>query len=318
MSAAAMRILVLGAGATGGYFGGRLAEAGADVTFLVRGRRAEQLGTDGLVVRSPAGDITRKVATIAAGDLAPDYDVVLLSCKAYDLADAIAAVAPAVGPQTAVLPVLNGMRHLDALDAAFGPTRVLGGLCAIAATLEQGGTIRHMSPFHLIAFGERSGAPSPRCAALAEAFGCTRCEWRLSETILQEMWEKWVLLASLAAATCLMRASVGHIVATPEGEAFMREMLEESRSVAAAEGYPPREKPLEQARRLLTERGSRFTASMLRDVERGGPVEAEHIIDDLLARGRSHGLALPLLRVASIHLGAYEAARRDREAGKAS
>src|SRR5579871_3131596 len=129
-----MRILVLGAGATGGYFGGRLAEANQDVTFLVRPRRAAALARSGLQIRSRFGDfhLTRPAA-ILSDDLREPFDVLLLSCKAYDLEDAIHSVKPAVGPRTTILPLLNGVRHLDRLDQAFGRERVLGGLCAIAA-----------------------------------------------------------------------------------------------------------------------------------------------------------------------------------------
>src|SRR5690349_155205 len=150
-----MRILVLGAGATGGYFGGRLAEAGAEVTFLVRPRRAEEIAKNGIVIQSPAGDFTGPVKTVLAETLTPDFDAVLFTCKAYDLDGAIAAIGPAMGPETRVLPVLNGIRHLDALDAAFGKARVLGGSAQIGVTLTPEGAIRHMNPLHFLTFGER-------------------------------------------------------------------------------------------------------------------------------------------------------------------
>ena len=123
-----MRILVVGAGAIGGYFGGRLLQAGSDVTFLVRPKRASELASAGLVIRSPAGDVTLKnPPTVQADKLAETFDVVLLSCKAFDLEDAIKSFAPAVGPKTAIIPLLNGMLHLDVLDKKFGADRVLAG-----------------------------------------------------------------------------------------------------------------------------------------------------------------------------------------------
>jgi len=122
-----MRVLVVGAGAIGGYFGGRLLEAGRDVTFLVRPRRAAELARAGLVIESPNGDVTLpNPPTVQANALAEKFDVVLLSCKAFDLEDAMKSVAPAVGPQTSIIPLLNGMRHLDALEARFGANQVLG------------------------------------------------------------------------------------------------------------------------------------------------------------------------------------------------
>ncbi|MDF2601030.1 MAG: 2-dehydropantoate 2-reductase, partial [Methylobacterium brachiatum] len=202
-----MRTLIVGAGATGGYYGARLAESGADVTFLVRPARAEKLAANGLVLRSPLGDLHLAAPpTVTADTLvqAGAFDLVLLSCKAYDLDSAIADLAPAVGPQTAILPLLNGMSHLDALDAKFGPERVLGGSCAIAATLAPDGAIRHMSELCSITYGERDGSRSTRIEAIDDLMRGLKFQARLSDVILVEMWEKWVFLATLAGATTLM------------------------------------------------------------------------------------------------------------------
>ena len=303
-----MRMLMVGAGAIGGYFGGWAAEAGADVTFLVRPRRAMQIAADGLVIRSPRGDLTRPVATVQAGALGGPYDAVVLSCKAYDLDDAMASFAPAAGPDTAILPLLNGMRHLDVLDARFGPSRVLGGQCQIAATLEPDGTIRHLGEMQALSLGERDGAMSPRVEALATAFA--GCGGRASGTILQDMWEKWVFLSSLACLTSLMRAAVGDVEAAG-GTWFAQGLFDEAAAIAAAAGHPPRPAFIERMRGAIAQPGSSFTASMLRDIERGGRVEADHIVGDLIARGTPEGTRL--LRTAYLHLQAYEA-RRAREA----
>src|SRR5215831_1622292 len=165
-----MRFLVIGAGATGGYFGGRLLEAGRDVTFLVRPARAERLAATGLTIASPAGDVTlRSPPTVLAAGLRTPYGAVILSCKAYDLDGAIESFAPAVGPDTVVVPLLNGMQHLEVLDARFGADRVLGGSCFISAKLDKSGQIFHVSDIHRLAFGERSGGRSPRVEAIAAA-----------------------------------------------------------------------------------------------------------------------------------------------------
>src|SRR5262245_49763061 len=165
-----MRFLVVGAGATGGYFGGRLLQAGRDGTFLVRPARAQRLAAAGLTIASPAGDVTlRSPPTVLAAELRAPFDAVVLSCKAYDLGGAMESFAPAVGPGTAVVPLLNGMRHLDALDARCGPGRVLGGSCFISAKLDEGGRIAHLGDAHRLAFGERAGGRSPRVEALAAA-----------------------------------------------------------------------------------------------------------------------------------------------------
>src|SRR6516225_3775086 len=235
-----MRFLVVGAGATGGYFGGRLLEAGGDVTFLVRPGRAERLAATGLTIASPAGDITlRSPPTVLAAELRAPFDVVILSCKAYDLDGAIESFAPAVGPDTAVVPLLNGMRHLDALNARFGADRVLGGSCFISAKLDEGGQISHVSDIQRLAFGERAGGRSPRVAALAAAMAGVKFEAVASEQILQVMWEKWVFLAPLAGITCLTRAAVGDIVAAG-GADLAAALLEECRAIAAEAGYPTR------------------------------------------------------------------------------
>ena len=220
-----MRILVLGAGGTGGYFGGRLVEAGADVTFLVRPPRAARLAADGLTVVSPLGDIHAPVRTVTTETLESPYDLVVLSCKAYDLEGAIAAVAPAVGPGTAVLPLLNGLAHFDRLTEAFGAERLLGGLCHIAVTLGAGGEIRHLNRVHSVTFGEMAGGASARVDAIAGVFGRARFDARASADVLQDIWEKYVFLTTLAGMTCLMRASVGAIMVTEIGRASCRERV---------------------------------------------------------------------------------------------
>lgn len=306
-----MKILVLGAGGIGGYFGGRLVEAGADVTFLVRERRARQLARDGLVIKSPLGDARLKVKTVLASGLRPEYDLVFLTCKAYDLESAMTAIAPALGPGTAIVPALNGLRHLEDLEARFGPERVLGGLAQIAAMLTPEGEVHHLSPFQLLVFGERDGSRSPRCEAFAKACAGAKFDSRLSEAVDLELWEKFVFLATLAGITCVMRGSIGAIMKTQEGEALTREMLEECRKVAAASGHPPRAEVMARYTEILTDRASGLTASMLRDIERKGPIEGEHIVGDMLRRARKFGISAPLLRVAWAHLQAYSAIRAE-------
>jgi 2-dehydropantoate 2-reductase len=306
-----MRILVLGAGGTGGYFGGRLAAAGADVTFLVRPRRAEQLKHDGLVVRSPFGDVKQPVRFVTSATEGGPYGIVLFTCKAYDLDSAIEAVAPATKSGAAVVPILNGMAHLDALDARFGAEQVLGGLCFVAATLTHEGEVHQLGTMlNGIVFGERSGAMSKRCQGLKAAFGSAPVEVRISGEILRDMWAKWVQLASLAGLTCLMRATVGEANQAAEGGAIGLELLEECRAIAEASGFPPSEQTLATMRTRLTDKSSTLSASMLRDIERGGAIEGEHIVGDLIRRGREKGVTAPLLRVVLAHLQAYEARRK--------
>lgn len=305
-----MRILVIGAGATGGYFGGRLLESGQDVTFLVRERRAAQLAEHGLVIHSSFGDATLvHPRTVQAGALGEPYDLILLSCKAYHLPQAIEDMAAAVGPQTTILPVLNGMRHLDLLDARFGAARVLGGQCVIAATLDTQGHVRHLNQSHSVTFGERDGSRSERVERILVAMSAAKFDARLSTTVLQDMWDKWVFLASLAGITCLMRAPVGDIMAAQGGEQAIVQLLDDCRRVAAKNGYEPGETAMARARGVLTEKGSALSASMMRDLEQGGEIEADHVLGDLLARGGELAGELTMLRTAYAHLKAYEARR---------
>jgi 2-dehydropantoate 2-reductase len=305
-----MRILVVGAGAIGGYFGGRMLQAGRDVTFLVRPKRAAELASAGLAIRSPNGDVTLTAPpTVQADKLDQAFDVVLLSCKAFDLEDAITSFAPAVGPNTAIVPLLNGMLHLDVLDKRFGSQAVLGGLCAIAVTLDDRREIVQLAPMQSLGFGERDGKLSDRVRAIAEILSSGKFGAAASAQVIQDMWEKWVFLASLAASTCTMRAPIGDILAAPGGKDFILGMLEECSAVASAAGHAPAGAFSERARGMLTAEGSQLTASMFRDIKAGAKVEADHVIGDLIARGEAAKLALPKLRITYTHLKAYESQR---------
>jgi 2-dehydropantoate 2-reductase len=308
-----MRILVVGAGGIGGYFGGRLLEAGRDVTFLVRPRRGAELARTGLSIRSSLGDVhVPAPPTVTAERLASAFGLVLLSCKAYDLEGAMDSFAPAVGADTAILPLLNGMHHLDLLEARFGARNVLGGQCLISTMLDADGRILHLNDTHMLSFGERDGSRSARAEAIASVLSGARFDARLSEAILQEMWEKWVFIATSAGITCLMRATVGDIVAA-DAAGLASTLLDECRAIAARHGHPPRVASTQRSRTMLTAAGSRLTASMLRDIERGAPIEAWHILGDLLGRCGDKPDHSPVLRIAYAHLRAYEA-RRAREA----
>ncbi|WP_394780287.1 2-dehydropantoate 2-reductase [Undibacterium sp.] len=306
-----MRVLVVGAGAVGGYFGGRMLAAGRDVTFLVRPQRAALLAKNGLVIKSPVGDLALTTPpTVLREQLQPVYDLIILSCKAYDLDDAINSFAPAMAEHTLILPLLNGMRHLDTLEQRFGKERVLGGQCAISSTVNADGAILHFAPTHTLTFGARDGISTERVKAALAVMSDTGFDPVLSENILQSMWEKWVLLASLAASTSLMRSAIGDIMEAPGGEQFVLAVLDECRSIATAAGYPPSAPFLDYINKLLTTKGSPLTASMFRDVENRARVEADQILGNLIERGQKLGFqepGLPLLRIAYIHLKAYEA-----------
>lgn len=298
-----MRILVVGAGGIGGYYGGRLLEASRDVTFLVRPARAAAMRASGLSIGSASGSVElASTPVVTAAELKSGggtFDLVVATCKSYDLPGAIEDFAPAVGPGTLVLPLLNGMRHLDSLDARFGADAVLGGLCLISTRLEEGGRIAHLSDVHRLTFGARSPAQADAVRAVAAAFEGVRFEPVLAADVTLAMWEKWVFLAALAGITCLMRAAIGDVVRAG-GAGHVEAMLDECRAIAEAHGRAPSESFLAMSRGRLTDPDSALTASMLDDLERGGPTEADHILGDLLARGESAGVPAPLLGAARV------------------
>jgi 2-dehydropantoate 2-reductase len=305
-----MRILVVGAGAIGGYFGGRLLQAGNDVTFLVRPKRAGELASAGLVIKSPHGDVTLKnPPTVQADAIKQTFDVVLLSCKAFDLDDAIASFAPAVGPNTAIIPMLNGMKHLDVLEKKFGVDAVLGGQCQIAATLNEQREVVQLAPMQALSFGEREGGSSDRIKAIAAIMTSGNFGGVASDTIMQDMWEKWVFLATIAGSTSSMRGAVGDIVAAPGGRDFILGVRDEISAVAAANGFAPRAAFLERTEGMLTAEGSKMTASMYRDILNKSAIEADQIIGDLITRADAAKVAVPRLRMIYTHLKTYELQR---------
>ncbi len=308
-----MRILIVGAGAIGGYFGARLLAAGRDVTFLVRPRRAEQLRRNGLLVNSPLGNL--KLPTpplVEARDLRELFGLIIVSSKSYDLEASIKDFAPGVGPDSRVLPLLNGMRHLDQLDAHFGVQRILGGVARISSTLDADGGIHQLGTFNVLAFGARGAGID--IDEIADGLRVPGFDAHLSGNIVLEMWEKWVFIAAAASTTSLMRASVGDILAA-DARDIPVQLLQECAAIAAEHGFAPREAADRAALAVLTAPGSDFTASMLRDIEQGGRIEADHIVGDLLGRAPKT-LRSPLLATAYSHLRAYEA-RRKRESANA-
>ena len=313
-----MKLLVLGAGGIGGYFGGRLAQAGVDTTFLVRPKRRGQIAANGLVIESPLGNARIDAKTVVAEELEPGYDLVLFTCKAYDLESAMDAIAPAMRGREApagrdesgcaVLPLLNGLAHLDRLDGRFGAANVMGGTCQINVGLAPDGRVVHMEPLNRIHFGERDKSKSARAQAFADALAKTTIEWTWSEDILQDMWEKVTFLAALAATTCLFRGNIAEIMSSPEGKAIALRCFEANVAIATAEGHPPGGKILQWASERLTRPGPQ-SASMLRDMEAGKPVEADHIVGHMLSLARKHGIDDTVLQMAYTHLKTYEARR---------
>ncbi len=304
-----MKILILGAGAVGGYWGVRLAQAGIDTTFLLREKRAAKVKADGLVVKSPKGDAVVPVKVVTKGGEGGPYDVVILACKAYDLDSAMDSIAPAMAADTVVVPILNGHAHFAALDARFGKPRVAGGLARITGMLGPNGEILHGGS-SAVSFGERDGKPA-RASLIALDAACKKAgiDGGLHPDIDQDLWDKWIMLGSIASMCSALRGTVGDIMETEDGPALMAEILEECRQVAASAGHAPSEKVLATLKVALTTKGSKAVASILGDMEKGGAVEGLQIVGDMLGRARTAGIAAPNLRFAYAHLQAYEARR---------
>jgi 2-dehydropantoate 2-reductase len=317
-----MRILVVGAGATGGYFGGLLARAGRDVRFLVRPARAEALRETGLTIIGAGGEWTVKPDVVTPKALADDrptaaenattgadwpYDVILLSVKAYSLDDAIRDIEPAVGPRTVIVPGLNGLAHMDVLDDRFGRDRVLGGVMYVATTLDDAGRIVQLNPgLNDLAWGGRDDVDADRAAALVPEFSGAGFTARNSSHIELAMWEKWVNLASLGAITCLMRGTVGEIASAHGGIAYADGVIDECAAVAAAYGFAIRPDVAARAHASLTDPASGLTSSMYRDLSAGRRTEADHIIGDLIARAQSKDVDVPLLEIAYTSLSVHQ------------
>jgi 2-dehydropantoate 2-reductase len=302
-----MRMLVVGAGATGGFFGARLLQAGRDVTFLVRPERAAKLRERGLRIKSAQGDSVVQPRLVTAGEIDGKYEAVLLTVKSFTLEAALEDLAPAVGEGTIILPVLNGMRHMDRLAARFGRNAVGGCAAKVATTLDEEGSIVQLAPFQDLAYGEMDRSRSSRIMAVDEFMRGASFEARLSANIALEMWEKWALLATLGGVTCLMRGNLGEIEASTGGAEFLTRFFDEVISIIGAVGMPLDAAFLAQTRALLAAaKGSSLTSSMYRDLSAHRPIEADQIVGDLLVRARGTSLATPLLAAAYTHLCLYQ------------
>jgi 2-dehydropantoate 2-reductase len=307
-----MRYLILGAGALGGFFGGMLFRGGADVTFLVRPARAAQLKRDGLVIKTQdGGELRTPVKTVQQGELDGTYDVVLLTCKAYDLDSAMDAIAPAMDGQSVIVPVLNGVRHIDILTARFGAERVLGGLTVINAALLPDGSIQQSQVrINLNVIGELDGRTSNRCTAIKAALDAGGIPVQISDNILAMMWAKFSGFACSAAIATLTRSRAGAIAVSPSGAAFVTAVIDECARVATAAGYPPAPPPAPDmaaiVRGMFSQTGSTYGPSMLVDMEDGRPTEGEHTIGDMVGYAVRANVSVPILSAARCNLQVYE------------
>lgn len=302
-----MKILVVGAGATGGYFGAQLQRAGRDVAFLVRSQRAEVLRERGLRIIGPGAEAALTPRLVAASDLDDAYDLVLVSVKATTLPAAIADVAAAVGPNTTVLPFLNGLAHMAALNKAFGPEAVLGGVVRVITTVDENGDIVQLAPLADMVIGEQEGGVSERVRRIESVLSGAGFDVAVSAGIRTAMWHKWVFISTLGALNTLVRGSVGDAVAAPSGDRLGPAIAAEAAAVSAAAGHPVPEQALQNIMAFTTRPGSTDTASLYRDLAAGRPTEVEQIFGDLTARARALGVPTPLLDLATLSLRVHEA-----------
>ena len=307
-----MKILILGAGALGGYFGGRLLEAGMDVTFLLRENRIQQLQeTQGLRIKSAYGDVhLPEFKYITSDQIQETYDLIIISCKAYSLAASMQAIEPAVGQDTMILPVLNGMGHINELSEYFGKEHVLGGVAIISATLDKDGRILHLNKNHQLTYGELDGKETPRMHALQEVLKKANFISEYTPNIMQAMWTKWVMIATAAGATCLFRCNIGDAV-NAGAAPYITALFKECSDIAKAKGYGLDPAHYERNLSNMTSPENTLMASMLKDIEKGNDIELEAIIGKLIQTSDTPN-ELPMLTLVYTHLKAY-LTRKSRE-----
>lgn len=301
-----MRILVLGAGGIGGYFGGRLVEKGEDVVFLVRTKRKQQLEKNGLVIHSVNGDFSFVPKLITKADNTDPFDIVLLSTKAYHLEEAINNLKPFVGDKTVIIPLLNGVAHLSPLKEAFGDNKVIGGLCIIETTLNKTGEVVHSSAFDRLVFGELEHQETDRIQQIADTFSGTKANFVLSNQIMQDMWHKYLLITVMSGLTTLMRAPIGPIRESVGGRDFIRNLFEEVTEIMRACKAPIADNIVEKYMKSVDSLSYDFKTSMQRDMEKGLFIEGEHLQGYLLGLAKQFHIEAPFLKTIYQNLKVYE------------
>ncbi|WP_019392088.1 ketopantoate reductase family protein [Priestia filamentosa] len=306
-----MKILVVGAGGVGGYFGARLAESGEDVTFLVREKRAKRLREDGLVVKSIHGDIHIQPSLVTK-ETPQIFDVVLLSTKAYHLQEVMEDLTGFVGEETVIVPLLNGFAHVEQLEMKFGAERVSGGLCFIETTLNEHGHIIQTSGVHKITFGERTGVGSERMDKLEQAFAKTKAMYKNSDRVLRDMWNKYLFITTLSSVTTLTRAPIGAVLESKDGEQFVEALMIEIKMVMDAIEAPLSENIVQRHMETMHKQDYGMKSSMQRDMEKELPVEGDHLQGYLLQKAKEQGMRCPYLEAVYQNLKVYEVQKNKR------
>lgn len=301
-----MRILILGAGGIGGYFGGRLVEKGEDVVFLVREKRKQILESNGLNIRSTKGDFSFQPKLITKDQQTEPFDLVLFSTKSYHLTEAIEDLQPFIGDKTVIIPLLNGISHLTQLTDAFGVDKVIGGLCQIETTLNDQGEVIHSSAFDKLVFGELVQTKTARIEEISAVLSNTKAEFILSEQILQDMWHKYLRITILSGLTTLMRSPIGPIRESDDGMVFIAELYDEVATIMRANQAPIADQVEEEQLNSVTTLSYDFKTSMQRDMEKGSLIEGDHIHGYLLKLAESAKIEAPYLKAIYQNLKVYE------------
>ncbi len=291
-----MRIVVMGAGGVGGYFGAYLAQAGHDVAFVARGAHLEAMQANGLRLEGSRGDIVlpKVTATEDPATLGGTADVVLFAVKLYDTETAGVTLMPIVGPQTMVVTLQNGVDGPDRLAQVLGARTVLGGAAYVSALIAEPGVVRYTSDMSRIVFGELDGSRSERAARLADACIAAGFGAEVSADIRATLWEKFVLLATNSALTTVLRKPAGEIYHDAELAGVAREMMEEVAALAAAEGIAIDPQTVERSIALTRSFPPGMYASMYHDLARGRRIEAESLSGLVSRLGRARGVPVPL------------------------
>jgi 2-dehydropantoate 2-reductase len=294
-----MRILVMGSGGLGGYFGGLLQRAGEDVIFVARGGSAHlhALQSSGLSVRSPEGDFALRVhATSEPNEVGP-VDMVLFTVKTYDLDAAAEAVRPVVGPETAVLCLQNGVDAEGRLGSMLGPSRILGGVTYVSAVIEGPGVIRHTGDPGDITFGEMDGRMTPRLRPIEASLRRAGVATTLAEDIMRILWEKFVFISAMAGITAVTRVPMGEVFEQAESRQMFRGLLEEAAAVGRSRGLTL-DGVVERHMAFVEDRvrGSEYEmrASLAHDLAAGRRIELDALSGAVVRMGREAGVSTPL------------------------
>ena len=300
-----MKILVLGVGGIGGFFGGHLHEIGADVTFLVRPKRRALLQANGLRIISPLGNLNLDPKLVLSDELKPVYDIILISCKTYDLDQAIIDLRSTKG-RGIIIPFLNGVTHMKKLDEEFGQDNVMGGVAHISSTVNKDGTIEHFSEFKKLTFGNRDLSKNNALKEFAEVCAKTKFDVALSDDINLDLWKKWVFISTVAGATTLFSCSLGDIVKNDFGKKIIIDLFNECRSIAQLYKYDYEDSEADIILKTITISGSQIKASMQRDVEKNSFTEHEQIFGDLITKGEKYNFDCHILMSCYVRMNVYQ------------